>query len=264
MISVTNEHTEMSSIETDKIRRTVHKIPVESFEQRPGVVMRRPFPTWEQTSLDPFALLDDFSVHLPGGFPRHPHMGFEKVTYIVEGALQHEDSTGGTGVIRAGGVHRMTAGRHIYHSEMPVGREMTRGIQLWVNLPRRMKQAQPSSHAVQSDELPTVSFTGGQMKVIVGSGSPVSLHTSMVFYDVSFDDDAVAHVPIPNDYSTAFIYPIDGPGCRVQNERLQVGEMGELSAEGDLELCGETGFRALVIAGKPHHAPIHVFGPYVE
>ena len=93
--------------------------------------------------LDPFLMLDEFSVSPPAGFPDHPHRGFETVTYMLEGAFEHEDFCGHRGRIGPGDLQWMTAGRGIVHSEMPATNEVSRGLQLWVNLKSEDKMTEP-------------------------------------------------------------------------------------------------------------------------
>ena len=93
--------------------------------------------------LDPFLMLDEFSVSPPAGFPDHPHRGFETVTYMLEGAFEHEDFCGRRGRIGPGDLQWMTAGRGIVHSEMPATNEVSRGLQLWVNLKSQDKMIEP-------------------------------------------------------------------------------------------------------------------------
>jgi len=107
-----------------------------------GARVRRSIGRPELRNLDPFLMLDEFegSRKEGAGFPDHPHRGFETVSYLLEGEFTHEDFLGHCGVLKAGDLQWMTAGRGIVHSEMP-GWEKTRGLQLWVNLPRLVKLA---------------------------------------------------------------------------------------------------------------------------
>ena len=118
-----------------------------------GVPIRRVFPTAALEDVDPFLLLDhlgpiEFRPGQATGFPDHPHRGFETVTYVLEGAMEHRDSQGNHGIIGPGDVQWMTAGSGLVHSEMP-GAEVTKnggrlqGFQLWVNLPRKDKMVAP-------------------------------------------------------------------------------------------------------------------------
>jgi redox-sensitive bicupin YhaK (pirin superfamily) len=114
-----------------------------------GVKMTRVIGTPELNMLDPFLLLDAFETDQAedyiGGFPDHPHRGFETVTYLLAGRMRHKDSAGHEGVIEAGGVQWMTAGKGIVHSEMPEQENgLLQGFQLWINLPAREKMQAPA------------------------------------------------------------------------------------------------------------------------
>ena len=108
-----------------------------------GATVRRIFPGPDIRHLDPFVLLDDFGVRRPAGFPMHPHRGFEAFTYMIEGAFFHKDNLGNESEIFAGGTQRFTSGKGAWHSEMPSTDGRNRGLQLWVNLPRRLKPMPP-------------------------------------------------------------------------------------------------------------------------
>jgi redox-sensitive bicupin YhaK (pirin superfamily) len=113
-------------------------------EEGEGAFVRRLFPTQDFNYLDPFVLFDEFFVIPPAGFPDHPHRGFEVITYMRGGAFLHRDSMGNEQIIKAGGVQRITTGRGIVHAEMPGTKGVNHGLQIWINLPRRLKGLEPS------------------------------------------------------------------------------------------------------------------------
>ena len=124
-----------------------------------GVKLTRILGSQQLDMLDPFLLLDCFesddSQDYIGGFPTHPHRGFETVTYLLHGRMRHQDSAGHEGVIEPGGVQWMTAGSGILHSEMPEQEEgLLQGFQLWVNLPRSAKMTEPSYQEFSADATP--------------------------------------------------------------------------------------------------------------
>src|SRR5882762_8216977 len=129
-----------------------------------GFIVRRPFPGAELDSVDPFLLLDEMGPvdYAPGeavGAPDHPHRGFETVTYVLEGEMEHEDSAGHRGVLGPGDVQWMTAGAGIIHSEMPTARIQreggrAHGFQIWVNLPSRLKMMQPRYQELPATRIP--------------------------------------------------------------------------------------------------------------
>ncbi|HQR91190.1 MAG TPA: pirin family protein, partial [Caulobacter sp.] len=140
-----------------------------------GVRLTRMLGTAEAQMFDPFLMLDCFdndqASDYMGGFPDHPHRGFETVTYMLEGRMRHRDNTGREGIIGPGGIQWMRAGRGIVHSEMPEQSEgRMRGFQLWVNLPARLKMSAPGYSEFESDAIPVEARDGGvSVKVISGA-----------------------------------------------------------------------------------------------
>src|SRR6204780_5305220 len=124
-----------------------------------GVKLRRSLGSQRGLYVDPFLMLDEFYSDDPddylAGFPAHPHRGFETVTYMLDGRMRHQDNHGHEGVLVAGGVQWMTAGRGIVHSEMPeqqAGR--MRGFQLWLNLPAQAKMIEPAYQEFGPERIP--------------------------------------------------------------------------------------------------------------
>src|SRR5436189_495679 len=154
-----------------------------------GFVVRRPFPGAEVDSVDPFLLLDEMGPidYAPGeakGAPDHPHRGFETVTYVLEGAIDHGDSQGNRGRIGAGDVQWMTAGSGVIHSEMPseeIRRDGGRlhGFQLWVNLSRRDKMMLPRYQELRAAEIPTATSADGKVSVTVIAGESLGTRAAI-------------------------------------------------------------------------------------
>src|SRR5580693_6713997 len=141
-----------------------------------GVKLRRAFGFGETSEFDPFLLLDDFRNERPedykAGFPWHPHRGIETITYVLAGSVEHGDSMGNKGVISAGDVQWMTAGRGIIHQEMPKGDPDGRmhGFQLWANLPSALKMTAPHYQEIKSGEIPVVvDDDGTAVRIVVGN-----------------------------------------------------------------------------------------------
>jgi redox-sensitive bicupin YhaK (pirin superfamily) len=136
-------------------------------------------------------MLDEFHVAKPGGFPDHPHRGFETVTWMKSGVFQHEDFAGHSGKIGPGDVQWMTAGKGIVHAEMPFGDEPARGLQLWVNLPKADKLSEPRYQEFLSKDIPKVEREGIQVKVIAGESfgvrAKVSTRIPIVYLIVNLD-----------------------------------------------------------------------------
>src|SRR5215467_13218228 len=165
-------------METSSGVREVEKV-VTAHKQREGggFIVRRPFPGLGMPAVDPFLLLDRMGPYdaPPGeaqGAPDHPHRGFETVTYVLEGEMEHEDSAGNRGRLGPGDVQWMTAGAGVVHSEMPSAAFLERGgrmhgFQLWVNLPRRDKMIAPRYQDVPSARIPVAATRDGKVRVKV-------------------------------------------------------------------------------------------------
>ncbi|XP_077002472.1 pirin isoform X3 [Tamandua tetradactyla] len=146
-------------------------LSVLSREQSEGVGarVRRSIGRPELKNLDPFLLLDEFKGGRPGGFPDHPHRGFETVSYLLEGgSMAHEDFCGHVGKMNPGDLQWMTAGRGILHAEMPCSEEPAHGLQLWVNLRSSEKMVEPQYQELKSEEIPKPSKDGVTIAVISG------------------------------------------------------------------------------------------------
>src|SRR5438034_10014397 len=154
------------------LQRVIEAIPT---SDGAGVKLRRSLGQSAWARVDPFLMLDHFSTENPddyiAGFPSHPHRGFETVTYMLDGHMQHQDHLGNTGDLKSGGVQWMTAGRGIIHSEMPQqARGRMRGFQLWINLPAKDKMKPASYRDLDATEIPEVALPGsGKVRVIAGS-----------------------------------------------------------------------------------------------
>ncbi len=238
-----------------------------------GVKMLRIIGTQTFPDLDPFLMLDEFGSDDPdayiGGFPDHPHRGFETVTYMLEGRMRHNDSKGNSGDLGPGSVQWMTAGSGLIHSEMPLQEHgMMRGFQLWVNLPARDKMTPPRYQDIAPEAVPVVTRPGLTMKILTGtsaegvSGPVAGIATEPLYFDAHLDAHAQLVEPLPRGHS-AFVYCYEGQ-IRVGPTSLRHGELGVLGA-GDRMVgeAGEQGARVLLVAGRPLHEPIERHGPFV-
>ncbi len=242
------------------------------------MVVTRPFPTARLDHLDPFLLLDRLGpvTHGPGeakGAPDHPHRGFETVTYVLEGAMEHGDSQGNHGRIEAGDVQWMTAGSGVVHSEMP-SEELRRdggrlhGFQLWVNLPRRDKLMKPRYQELRAAEIPTATSADGKTTVTVIAGESLGTHatidtrTPIIYLHVRLAAGARFTQSIPADYN-AFAFLIGGTalfGDRLAREN----DMVLFERDGDeVSISSESGAELLLIAGVPLNEPVARYGPFV-
>ena len=235
-----------------------------------GVSLTRIIGSPDINMLDPFLLLDEFGSDNPndyiGGFPPHPHRGFETITYMINGNFSHKDSAGNQGYLTDGGVQWMTAGKGVVHSEMPEQKEgLVRGFQLWLNLPKEKKMIEPSYYDIQVHQIPSVTLDDGVVKIISGEfqsiTGPGKPHTDVLYLDVHLGKDAKAEVPIKKDWN-AFIYVYDG---EIDADKLiSKGTLAVLENTDVFEcksLFNETRF--LLIAGDPIGEPVARGGPFV-
>ncbi len=229
-----------------------------------GVRLTRIIGSAELEMLDPFLLLDSFESDNPndyiGGFPEHPHRGFETVTYMMAGKMRHRDNAGHEGVIEAGGVQWMTAGRGILHSEMPEQEQgLLHGFQLWVNLPAKDKMLAPAYQEFAGDDIPLEAFADGQVRVISGQteagtvGAVKGTATNPLYLDVTLHGTFRQEIP---EGHNGFIYVIEGEVAGVPQKHIGVLGQGTRVA-----LSG-TG-RVLLIAGAQLDEPVARGGPFV-
>ena len=224
--------------------------------------------------LDPFLLLDEFRSDDAGdyiaGFPEHPHRGFETVTYMLAGRMQHGDNHGNRGDLTPGSVQWMTAGRGILHSEMPQQENgLMWGFQLWVNLPASDKMTAPRYQDIGPERIPVVHPAEGvEVKVIAGElagavGPVQGVATAPVYLDIRLQPSATLEVALPAGHH-AFAYVFDGESALVGGEPLRRSELGVLS-EGERVLLagGAQAARLLLVAGRPLKESVARYGPFV-
>ncbi|TXT59931.1 MAG: Pirin-like protein [Promethearchaeota archaeon] len=232
-----------------------------------GATVQRSFPTPDLSFVDPFVLMDHFFVEPPAGFPSHPHRGFEVITYMLEGSFEHEDSTGAKEVIKKNGVQRVTTGKGIEHSEMPGSEGINSGIQLWINLPSKLKLIEPDYATYLPDQFPLDKRNGTTVKTIVGEGSPINLKTQIEYYDIKLNK-ASYDITFEGDYN-GFIYIISGNGKATFNSQEQDLEKYQVILKDDdsleqIEISSEDEIRFILLKGKPHNEPIKLRGPFVD
>jgi redox-sensitive bicupin YhaK (pirin superfamily) len=242
-----------------------------------GVRMTRVIATPALDHFDPFLLLDEFRSDDPGdyiaGFPDHPHRGFETVTYMLAGSMQHRDNQGNAGVLGPGSVQWMTAGRGIVHSEMPRQEDgLMWGFQLWVNLPAKYKMTQPRYQEFSADQVPEVNIAEGvTVRIIAGSvaglnGPIEGVATNPMYLDVNMQAGSGAQFEIPAGHN-AFVYVYGGQVESGDNEPVAAG-VSEIAlfglGTGDaIGLAALEDSRLLLIAGKPLDEPMVRHGPFV-
>ncbi|MFT3770020.1 MAG: pirin family protein [Minicystis sp.] len=246
-----------------------------------GFIVRRPFPSAGFEMANPFLMLDEMGpvTYAPGeaiGAPDHPHRGFETVTYMLEGEGEHEDSAGHRGVIGAGDVQWMTAGRGVIHSEMPsqkIREEGGRvhGFQLWVNLPARDKMMAPRYQEIPRASIPEATSADGLATVRVVAGEALGVQavietrTPIAYQDWTLRPGANVETAIPESFA-AYVY-VFGGAVDIGGRRVADGQLAVLG-KGDgvrFEVPGSATApaRLLLLAGEPLHEPVAAYGPFV-
>ncbi|MBA4176040.1 MAG: hypothetical protein C0505_05700 [Leptothrix sp. (in: Bacteria)] len=240
-----------------------------------GVRMTRLLTQDLQRRLDPFLMLDLFGTDNPGdyigGFPDHPHRGFETITYMLQGRMRHRDSVGNNGLLVPGAVQWMSAGRGVIHSEMPEQLEgAMEGFQLWLNLPGREKMRQPWYRDIPSAEVPEWQGEGVLARVIAGqahgvAGAVQRAATAPLYLDLHLQPGAVFGQPLPAPHN-AFVVVYRGElsvaGTVVRTRRMAI-LANSPGSDGVVLRGGEAGARALLVAGQPLKEPIAQYGPFV-
>jgi len=258
-------------MKTRELQRVISSIPA---SDGAGVKLRRSIGGAPGLRHDPFLMLDEFFSDDPNdylaGFPAHPHRGFETVTYMLDGHMQHKDNHGNTGDLGPGDVQWMSAASGIIHSEMPQQAEgRMRGFQLWLNLPGKEKMRPAAYREISSREIPVLSFENVEVRLIAGKlkdkTAPISGgSTDPYYFDVHLAPGAVFEAPVPAGHN-AFIYVYEGE-ARVGEEKKALPDRaaGLLSDGSEVKIsAGDKGARVLVLAGKPLREPVVQYGPFV-
>jgi len=249
-----------------------------------GFLVRRPFPKPQFSEFDPFLLLDEMGPMELGpnqakGAPDHPHRGFETVTYMLSGEMQHKDSRGHAGRLTPGDVQWMTAGAGVVHSEMP-GAELTRkggrmhGFQLWVNLPKRDKMIKPRYQEIPNAQIPNVTSADGlvSVKVIAGEAmgqkAVIETRTPIMYLHYTIKPGGVVTQTVPANFNV-FAYVVDGGGLfGSERERGEDGQMVLFAPDGNQvrienPVDATTSLDVLLIGGVPLNEPVARYGPFV-
>ncbi len=227
-----------------------------------------------QRRLDPFLMLDAFRNENPddyiGGFPDHPHRGFETVTYMIAGRMRHRDSAGNEGLLGPGGAQWMTAGSGLIHSELPEQEEgLMEGFQLWLNLPAARKMVAPSYRDIPPPAIPEFDAGGGvRVRVIAGeshgvAGAVTRPDTEPLLVDVHLPAGARFTQQLPANHN-AFTYTYRGR-VRVSGTEAPDRRMAILANDGRESVSIEAidDARVLIVAGRPLNEPIAQYGPFV-
>lgn len=266
----------MSNINTLKVKELQISSAGLHTSDGDGVNMTRLIGTQQLNLVDPFLLLDAFGSDEPndyiGGFPSHPHRGFETVTYLLAGKMRHKDNAGNEGVIEPGGVQWMTAGKGIVHSEMPEQEDgLLAGFQLWVNLPAMNKMTEPAYQEFSAAEVPIEVWENGtEIRVITGKteqgteGPVKNTYVSPLFMDVSLNTGKALEQLIDAEDNT-LIYVIEGElSIGNQAQTLSEKNIGILERGEKISVISNTdSSRFIVVSAKPLNEPIARGGPFV-
>ena len=236
-----------------------------------GVKLKRVLGNNEDSTLDPFLLLDHFGSENPKdyikGFPWHPHRGIETVTYMWTGEVEHGDSMGNKGVIRSGDVQWMTAGSGIIHQEMPQKYEgLMQGFQLWVNLPAKKKMMDPRYRGIEKDQIPKVQKDGVKIKIIAGKideteGPVRDLVTGVEYFDVDLTAGKTFEHDAPKNW-TVFAYVVNG-SIELRDEAITLGHCAVFGEGTSVRINSKEGARFLFASGEPLKEPVAWGGPIV-
>jgi redox-sensitive bicupin YhaK (pirin superfamily) len=260
-----------------------------------GVKLRRAFGFGDTTTFDPFLLLDDFRNDRPedyrAGFPWHPHRGIETITYVLAGTVEHRDSLGNKGALRAGDVQWMTAGSGILHQEMPEGdaRGRMHGFQLWANLPASLKMTAPRYQDVKAAEIPEiVDDDGTRVRIVCGDfwgkrGPVEGVAAEPRYLDIWVPPGLRKTLPVETERH-AFAYVFEGSGSFrgasqpfgvLTEKEIDGAEIVRRESTGNRSLvefdrgdavvvqAGDAGIRFLLVSGKPLQEPVAWYGPIV-
>ena len=260
----------------ESLQRSVKSVvPTHTVLEGGGFQVRRPVAMGSLMS--PFLLLDEMGPVNYGpkqaiGAPSHPHRGFETVTYMLQGSMQHADSAGNSGDLNPGDVQWMTAGRGIIHSELPHpdfydSGGVMHGFQIWVNLPAKDKMMQPRYQDIPSDNLPVVESVDGKIwaKVVAGEamGAKAVIDTVIPIQFIHYrmkEDSSLVH-KISTDLN-GMIYMFGGQ-AEVLGKSVEDGQLILLSEGDEVEISTGDGAEFLVLAGPDINEPIARYGPFV-
>lgn len=247
-------------------------VPAFEVTEGAGVTVHRSIGTPALKNLDPFLMLDHFGSDDPdeyiAGFPEHPHRGFITFTYMLDGHMEHRDSMGNRGDLKAGGVQWMKAASGVIHSEMPQQTNgLMRGFQLWINLPARDKMSDPAYQEFSAAAIPEVALDAGRVRVLAGEFGGVrgvieDPATDVLYLDVSLAAAARFSLPL-SETRNAFVYVFEG-AARLAGQELPTHSLAVLGAGDAVEIAaGEAGARFILVAGRPIGEPVVQYGPFV-
>jgi hypothetical protein len=263
-------------------KRTIRAIHSAQRDDIEDLVTRRPLPSSQLEQIDPFLFLNH---HGPQIYPKnnqglpfgpHPHRGFETVTFILKGELSHQDTGGHDSVIRAGGVQWMTAGRGLVHSELSPSDFLKNGgdleiLQLWVNLPSRLKMTDPAYTGLQREQIPNISLNDGEVDVQLISGElqgqkgPIESLTDVQAMVLKFtkpsSSPVTVHIPPERNI---FFYIVSGQ-VQIEDRQIQKFHLVEFKADGDTLAFQSSSEETVILLchAKALNEPVVSYGPFV-
>ncbi len=251
------------------VLRTLQTQPTQDGD---GVKISRIAPRGNMGLLDPFLMLDEFvsddAADYIGGFPPHPHRGFETVTYMLEGRMRHTDHMGNEGLLVSGGVQWMTAGKGVIHAEMPEQEEgLMHGFQLWVNLPAKDKMQPARYQEFAPESIPTVKLdNGGYVKVIAGTfdnieGAVKNIATQASYFDIYLPANNEITLLTDSEHNV-LLYNYGGELSTCENT-IHKGQMAQLENGSEVTIRALSDTHCLFLSGQPIKEPIANYGPFV-
>lgn len=258
--------------------KAIRIIKSQKQEIMPGRFINAPLPAAELNYDDtsPFVLLHHFGPFEINylnkfAFEPHPHRGFDAVTFLFDGEMQHRDSTGGTGHLSAGDVQWMTAGSGILHEEsQPEGflkqGGVIHGIQLWINLPKKYKMSSPRYQDIASGNIPVIETGSSTERVIAGEykgiRGPAETYSPIIAVHGKIKNGQAIKSEIP-EYNNSLVYVTLG-SISIGDSLITGGNMAQLSGEGkEFEISAAEDSEYLLLSGKPLGEPAVQYGPFV-
>lgn len=238
------------------------KIESVEMEEGEGARVKRLFPTHRKNHCDPFVLMDEFFLNSTASFPTHYHRGFESITYLFQGSVRHQDSIGNDSILNKGESQTFVTGQGVSHSEMPHQSELSHGIQLWINLPKKLKVISPSYNKFDSSKLPEKIWNGGRIRTICGPNSPLRLSTPLIFQEVVLTKGQSLQATIPESYSS-LIYLVRGL-MESQESLLNPGEALYWKATHKIDIRAQEESHFIILSGLPHHETFQINGTCVD
>jgi redox-sensitive bicupin YhaK (pirin superfamily) len=255
------------------VRELIQVVTAQPTQDGDGVNIHRLAGRRLHQALNPFLMIDeinsDDAADYIGGFPEHPHRGFETITYMKAGRMRHRDHMGNEGVIGAGDVQWMTAGAGVLHSEMPEQEQgLLHGFQIWLNLPAAEKMKPAAYQEFVNAEISEQSLPdGGMVRVIAGKvainqqtqrGPLPEISTQPVFLDVQLEPNETVELCF-NSKNPALVYVYQGA-----TDAIASRQMGLYANGSALQLkAGPSGAALLVLSGRPIKEPLVQYGPFV-